>query len=182
MTDFTFVPCYKYEILVCSNLLAFLGTPRWKLTFIGAQIWHVKRLVGQEVWIYRNESSCSQIWRVRPPATYLCGPPVVEISTRIKIPPWVQTPMKAPISCPRTKRAMYFIVEPGGVWIDAKDIGSQLAPISVVEGQIDPSLCDCMSITIFIQKSTLALVFLGQVSPLQWRRARIWLILLFLAE
>ena len=47
---------------------------------------------------------------MRPPAIYLRGPHVLENSSNILIPPWVQTPMKYPISYPRTKRVICFII------------------------------------------------------------------------
>ena len=51
------------------------------------KFWHTKDLVVKLVWIEKNESSCSQIWRVRPPVIDLRGLPVVEISANIQIHP-----------------------------------------------------------------------------------------------
>ena len=76
------------------------------LSFIRAHPWHAKGLAGKVVWIPKNESSCPRLLRVIPPATYHRGPHLVEISAKIQITPWVQTLMKASISCPRTKRVI----------------------------------------------------------------------------
>ena len=66
-------------------------------------------MAGKLVWIAKNESHCSRLWCVRPPAIYLHGTHVVEISEKIKIPPLVQTLMKVSISYLRTKRVICFI-------------------------------------------------------------------------
>ena len=66
----------------------------------------MKGLAGEVLCTTKNESVCALLWYVRPPTSDLRGPPVVEISAKIQIQPWVQTPMKAFIYFPMTKMAI----------------------------------------------------------------------------